>query len=137
MVLHWIGTASLLACLFNRVPGPIKQWSLLINIGEHSNGHGLPCLDAIFGSEACEKVMAEQDDAVVKRMVDPKLPSQDEVDRHCVMGHLPYRSWCPVCVKAKGRDMDHSRDSGKERKVSEYSWDYCFPGDELGFKWIV
>ena len=29
------------------------------------------------------------------------------------------------------------RDSGKERKLPEYSWDYCFPGDELGFKWTI
>ena len=94
-------------------------------------------LDAIVGSEGCEKVTAEKDDMVVRRMADPKLPSQDEVDRHCVMGHLPYRKWCPVCVKAKGRDMDHSRDCGKERKLPEYSWDYCFPGDEFGFKWTV
>ena len=33
--------------------------------------------------------------------------------------------------------MDHQQDSGKERKLLEYSWDYCFPGDELGFKWTV
>ena len=33
--------------------------------------------------------------------------------------------------------MDHQKDSGKERKLPEYSWDYCFPGDELGFKWTV
>ena len=33
--------------------------------------------------------------------------------------------------------MDHKRDSGKERKLLEYSWDYCFPGDELGFRWTV
>jgi hypothetical protein len=53
------------------------------------------------------------------------------------MGHLPFRNWCPVCIKAKGRDLDHRQDSGKERKMPEYSWDYCFPGDEFGFKWTV
>ena len=33
--------------------------------------------------------------------------------------------------------MDHRRDEGNMRKLPEYSWDYCFPGDELGFKWTV
>ena len=23
------------------------------------------------------------------------------------------------------------------RALPEYAWDYCFPGDELGFKWTV
>ena len=74
---------------------------------------------------------------VVKRLVDPKLPSQADVDSHWIAGHLPYRNWCSVCVKAKARDLDHVRDSGKERMLPEYSWDYCFPGDELGFKRTV
>ena len=40
-------------------------------------------------------------------------------------------------MKAQGRDMGHMRDEGKERSLPEYSWDYCFPGHELGFKWSV
>ena len=42
-----------------------------------------------------------------------------------------------LCEKAQGRDMGHMKDDGKERLLPEYSWDYCFPGDELGFKWSV
>ena len=33
--------------------------------------------------------------------------------------------------------MAHKTDEGGERKLPEYSWDYCFPGDELGYKWVV
>lgn len=36
-----------------------------------------------------------------------------------------------------GRDADHRRDVGNERGLSEYSFDYCFPGDEFGFKLTV
>ena len=32
--------------------------------------------------------------------------------------------------------MGHRRDE-KERILPEYSFDYCFPGDELGYKWTV
>ena len=28
------------------------------------------------------------------------VPSKAEYDRHCLT-HLPYRSWCPICVQAK------------------------------------
>ena len=40
----------------------------------------------------------------VKEMVDPRRPSQREVEEH-ERHHLPYRNWCPVCVKAKGKEM--------------------------------
>ena len=33
--------------------------------------------------------------------------------------------------RAKGEDMDHRVDAGEERGLSEYSFDYCFPGDEF------
>ena len=33
--------------------------------------------------------------------------------------------------------MSHQRDAGNERGLPEYSFDYCFPGDERGFKWTV
>ena len=37
-------------------------------------------------------------------------------------------------MQAQGREMGHMKDENKERQLLEYSWDYCFPGDELGFK---
>ena len=74
---------------------------------------------------------------VVKMLVDPKRPGQAHVDLHRLMGHVEYRNWCEVCVKARGKELDHSRDEGKERKLPEYGWDYSFPGDELGFRWTV
>ena len=43
----------------------------------------------------------EAHDAKIK--TSPYLPSAAEVAKHCAT-HLPYRNWCPVCVKAKGRE---------------------------------
>jgi hypothetical protein len=80
--------------------------------------------DVALAADAWERIRLEGKDAVMKKLVDPKLPSQAEVDRHCVMGHLPFRSWCLRCVKAKGREADHVRDEGKERTLPEYSLDY-------------
>ena len=69
-------------------------------------------------------------------MVDPRLPTEAEVAYH-ELTHLPYRNWCPICVRAKGKDLDHRGAVDKERKLSEYCFDYCFPGDEFGYKLTV
>jgi len=42
-----------------------------------------------------------------------------------------------MCVKSQGRDIGHNQDKGGERNLPEYSWDYCFPGDEFGNKMTV
>ena len=86
--------------------------------------------------QAGERIELEEEDEVVKKLVDPKLPSAEQVEMHYLMGHTEYRNWCEVCVKARGKEMDH-RTEEKDRRKPEYNLDYCFPGDELGFKWTV
>ena len=39
---------------------------------------------------------------------DPGCPTREEVERHNVT-HLPYRSWCPVCVQARGKENRRGR----------------------------
>ena len=73
----------------------------------------------------------------IKRMIDPKLPSEEEVKEHMIT-HLPYRNWCPHCIKGRGKEMDHTRKDSQEKEgISEYHMDYCFPGDEQGNKVTV
>ena len=40
-------------------------------------------------------------------------------------------------MEAKGRDWDHRREVRKEGGLSKYSFEYCFPGDEFGYKLTV
>ena len=75
-------------------------------------------------------------DGNIKKILDPRLPTQAEVDEHNLT-HLPYRNWCPICVQAKGKDMDHRSAVDKQRGLSEYCFDYCFPGDEKKNKLTV
>eukprot|EP00973_Karenia_brevis_P054243 7536560-Karenia_brevis.AAC.1 len=65
------------------------------------------------------------------------LPSEEEVKQHYEMGHSVFRSWSGICVRSRSKEWDHRRDSGKERSLPEYAWDYFFPGDECGYKWTV
>ena len=87
-----------------------------------------------MAEEEADRVGLDEEDTVIRKLVDPRLPTQAEVDKHYLSGHLPYRNWCPVCVRAKGKERDHQRDPGNDRKMPEHSWDDCFPGDEMGYK---
>ena len=91
----------------------------------------------VEAGDQVERLALGKDGAIVRKLVDPKLPSEKEVEEHYVRGHFPYRNWCHICVRAKGKDMGHQKEGGKERKVPEYHFDYCFPGDELGFRWTI
>ena len=84
------------------------------------------------GVDADRLRVQEETGGVMKRLLDPRLPSKEEVKEHELSGHLPYRNWCPCCVKAKGKELDHRKDAGAERGLSEYAFDYCFPGGEFG-----
>ena len=87
----------------------------------------------VMGEEA---VRIGKDDGVreFRKLVDPLKPNKAEVDDHELF-HTPYRNWCPICVKAKGKALDHQK-KGELNPLgySEYSFDYGFPGDEFGFK---
>ena len=59
-----------------------------------------------------------------RRMLDPKLPSQREVDEHNLT-HLPYRNWCKRCVFGKGRHAPHFKRAEREDSLAEAHFDYC------------
>ena len=61
--------------------------------------------EVVEGGDPVERLALEEEGAVVRKLVDPKLPSKEEVEVHYVRGHFPYRNWCHICVRAKGRDM--------------------------------
>ena len=62
-----------------------------------------------------ERVSPNRGPDHLKKMIDPKLPTQKEVDEH-YLTHLPYRNWCPICVKSKGKEMDHRDASRRSRE---------------------
>ena len=52
----------------------------------------------------------------IKRMLNPKLPSQAEVDFH-MLTHLPYRNWCEHCVKGRAKEMNHGKSKDKHENI--------------------
>ena len=47
----------------------------------------------------------------VRKLVDPKKPSQQEVDEH-FLSHLPFRIWRPHCMRGKAKELDCRRSEG-------------------------
>ena len=63
----------------------------------------------------------------------PCLPSPAEVDKHCAT-HLPYRNWCPICVKAKAKEDAHRRANeglGEKTGYPVISMDYAFMENKI------
>ena len=62
-----------------------------------------------------------------KAMSAPLRISREEREAH-EMTHTPYRAWCPMCVKARGRNTPHKRRSEEQKKgdVPRISMDYFF-----------
>ncbi len=58
----------------------------------------------------------------------PMRPTQQMIDDHSV-SHLPFRSWCPACVRGRAKCVPH-HDVGKEdEQLPTVSCDYGFFGE--------
>ena len=60
-----------------------------------------------------------------KLLRDPAAPTQQEIDAHEAT-HLPYRSWCAVCVAGRRDNAPHKPMADEDRSVPEVGMDYCF-----------
>lgn len=56
---------------------------------------------------------------------DPGAPSKAEQEAHEAT-HLPFRVWCPECVKGRRDNPPHKRISHSESEVPVVLMDYCF-----------
>ena len=69
----------------------------------------------IFGEEIAEddeQGLGEQEEArkpMIRRA--PREPTKQEIDDHDAT-HLPFRSWCPMCVAGKAKHWPHLKTAG-------------------------
>ena len=73
----------------------------------------------LAGAEAQpdEPMEEEAEGIVVKALPQPNVPSKEEYDRH-QLTHIPYRSWCPHCIRGRGKNAAHKKlDKEIERAV--------------------
>ena len=59
----------------------------------------------------------------------PCTPSLEEVRQHR-LSHRPFRSWCPHCIRGKGRENKHTRSTQKDivPGIPKLVADYFFVG---------
>ena len=59
----------------------------------------------------------------------PDTPSREQVRLHRLT-HRPFRSWCPHCIRGKGRSDPHKKSSqkGVESEIPKIASDYFFVG---------
>ena len=65
----------------------------------------------------------------VQMLPDPGAPTEQEIQRHEVT-HLPYRSWCPQCVKGRARARGHKKEGREEGAIPRVVLDYAFMGQK-------
>ena len=58
-------------------------------------------------------IVAEE--AKINRPRNPSDPTPLELSCHYASGHLPYRPWCSICVKARGHEDPHYKQTREER----------------------
>ncbi len=63
-----------------------------------------------------------------KALRKPTEPTAEERRQHEI-GHLPYRSWCPACVKGRKKDRDHHPRPEEDRSIRSLHLDFFFLGD--------
>ena len=56
----------------------------------------------------------EMGEANLKVVRDPGCPSKEEMERH-YMTHMPFRSWCPICIQGKAKENPHYRDKVRKQ----------------------
>ena len=80
------------------------------------------------GDEMREELEESDEIPQVRLRVADRPPSRAAVEQHNRL-HMPYRSWCPVCVAAKAVDMKHGGKVHADEDLSarsEMVLDYCF-----------
>ena len=58
----------------------------------------------------------------------PEAPSQEEIDEH-VLTHLPFKSWCQICVACRRNNRPHYKSKDDDRELPLLNVDYCFLQD--------
>ena len=81
----------------------------------------------VAGEELIESADAEAEVREKLQVPTPTSMTTSELAEHRDGGHLPYRSNCPDCVEAFGREEQHvHHDKTRDRMIPVISLDYFF-----------
>ena len=55
----------------------------------------------------------------------PLKPTREEVELHMAT-HLPFRSWCPHCIRGKSKGKPHNKSKEKIKEIPTVAVDYMY-----------
>ncbi len=87
-----------------------------------ADADGRPGDDVVIESDGEDK---EDGQEKVKIMANPSMPTKHELEHHRIT-HIPYRNWCPHCVRGKAREDAHRKVDRSQDEVPTISIDYAF-----------
>ena len=62
--------------------------------------------DVRQGLENKPRGIRPNEEAKMKKIPIPKMPSKEEVDDHIIKGHVKFESWCKHCVRGLHHDSN-------------------------------
>jgi hypothetical protein len=87
-----------------------------------------------FEEEIEEDPYGEEEARVPVALRDPGQPTAQEIIEHNLT-HVPYRSWCPDCVRGRGSHLSHKKQGiDKDDAIPTISFDYAFLGGDEDFE---
>ena len=72
-----------------------------------------------------------QDVPQIRHRPSVPTPGPTEVQEHNIT-HIPYKAWCPICVKARGRSDGHGGTSTDTTGIPLVAWDFAFFREHRG-----
>eukprot|EP00971_Amphidinium_carterae_P350019 6491346-Amphidinium_carterae.1 len=75
-----------------------------------------------------------QQATIPKQLRQPPQPTKQDQEQHRIT-HMPYRSWCPICVKAKGHSVHHRHGGLKEQSLIQLDHAYTRSSWPTNKKW--
>ena len=87
-----------------------------VELGDETRGMPSGPMPSLTAEADISHDQLEGRDPIILRS--PVRPSAEAIDRHNST-HVPYRSWCEVCVRAKGKEDPHPRK--RAGKVEEHA----------------
>ena len=88
-----------------------------------------PSVDVEAEGEQEEETDESTEKREVVKMADPREPTEDE-RREQNLTHLPVRSWCPRCVRGRGREADRRTYKEQAEGLHELHFDFMQMGKE-------
>ena len=99
--------------------------------GDAATANNRQAVSAPDGGDASDTADSpDAETAEARFLPGPQDPTQSQAEDHRASGHIPFRSWCSECVRARGTGEKHRKRKDR-RDICVFSFDYLHL-DEAG-----